>query len=184
MDMKLKGLLEEKRSAILARWFDSIMETYPTDTTGFLKGQKDRFANPVGHAFSLGVESILGALIDEKNLSEGLPFLDDIIKVRAIQEFTPSQAMEFIFLLKKAVRKELEKEIRQNQIYDAFLSFESKIDDLALFAFDIYVKCRVQIYDLKTDELRRMTFTLLKKANLMSELPAEEFEHNVLKSNI
>lgn len=54
---------------------------------------------------------------------------------------------------------------------------ESEIDELALYTFDIYAKCREQLYDLKTDELKRMTFTLLKKANLMSEIPVEEFEH-------
>jgi len=86
-------------------------------------------------------------------------------------------ALNFIFLLKAIVRKELEKELRQNQITSAVLGFESKIDDLALVAFDIYVKCREQIYELKTDELKRMTFTLLKKANLMSEIPVQEFEH-------
>ena len=84
--------------------------------------------------------------------------------------------MIFIFLLKKVVRESLEKEIRQNQIYGALLEFESTIDDLALFAFDIYVKCREQIYELKTDELKRMTYTLLKKANLMYEIPDQEFE--------
>lgn len=176
MDMKLKDLLEKKRSAILKRWFDAIIETYPTDISGFLKKQKDQFANPVGHTVSQGVESILEALMEEKDLAEGLPFLDDIIKVRAIQDFTPSKAMSFVFLLKKVVREELEKEIRQNEVADALLEFESKIDDLALLSFDKYIKFREQIYKLKTDELKRMTFTLLKKANLMSEIPVQEFE--------
>lgn len=176
MDRKLKDLIEGKRSVILERWFDAIIETYPADATGFLKNQEDRFANPVGHTISQGIEGILEVLVGGKELSEDLPFLNDMIKVRAIQDFTPSKAMTFMFLLKKVVRESLEKEIRQNQIYDALLRFESKIDDLALLAFDIYVKCREQIYELKTDELKRMTYTLLKKANLMYEIPAQEFE--------
>lgn len=184
MDMKLKGLLEEKKSTILARWFDAIMETYPTDNTGFFKKQEDRFANPVGHTFSQGIESILEALIEEKDLAEGLPFFDDIIKVRAVQDFTPSKAVNFIFILKKVVREELKKEIRQDHIDDELLSFESKIDDLALFAFDIYVKCREQLNQLKIDELKRMTFTLLKKANLMYEIPMEEFERRDQETSI
>lgn len=174
--MKLKDLIEGKRSVILEKWFDAIIETYPTDATGFLKNKKDRFSNPVGHTISSGIEGILDVLVGVKELSEDLPFLNDIIKVRAIQDFPPSKAMIFIFLIKKVVRETLEKEIRQNQIYNSLLSFESKIDDLALFAFDIYVKCREQIYELKTDELKRMTYTLLKKANLMYEIPAQEFE--------
>jgi len=180
MDSKLKDLIEGKKSVILERWFDAIVDTYPNDATGFLKNQKDRFANPVGHTMSRGTEGILEG---GKGLAEDLPFLNDIIKVRAIQDFIPSKAMDFIFLLKKVVREVLEKEIRQNQIYDALLKFESKIDDLALLAFDIYVKCREQIYELKTDELKRMTYTLLKKANLMYEIPDQEFEVNNPKCN-
>jgi hypothetical protein len=184
MDMKLKGRLKEKNSPILARWFDAVMESYPTDNTGLFKKQEDRFANPVGHVFSQGLESILGALIDEKDLAEGLPFLDDIIKVRAVQDFTPSKAVNFIFILKKVVREELRKEFRQDQIEDELLSFESQVDDLALYAFNIYVKCREQLNQLKVDELKRMTFTLLKKANLMYEIPMEEFEHRDQESSI
>ncbi|SPF53732.1 putative component of dissimilatory sulfate reduction system, protein DsrT (second copy apart from operon) [Candidatus Desulfosporosinus infrequens] len=178
MDMKLKDLLEENKSAILKKWFDAIIETYPTDTSGFLKNQKDRFANPVGHVFTQGIENILAALIEGRDLAKSASFLDDIIKVRAIQDFTPSKAMSFVFLLKNVVRKELEKEIRQSQqLSEALLEFELKIDDLALLSFDKYIKCREQIYKLKTDELKRMSFTLLKKANIMSEIPVEEFEH-------
>ena len=176
MNLKLKDLMEGKKSVILERWFDAILETYPTESSGFLKKQSDRFANPVGHTISQGTKGILEVLIEGKELTEDLLFLNDFIKVRAIQDFTPSKAMIFIFLLKKVVRESLEKEIRQNQIYGALLEFESTIDDLALFAFDIYVKCREQIYELKTDELKRMTYTLLKKANLMYEIPDQEFE--------
>lgn len=176
MDMKLIGLLEEKRSVILKRWFEAVIDTYPTDTSGFMKKQKDQFSNPVGYTISQGIESILDALMEGKELAAGLSFLDDIIRVRAIQDFTPSKAMSFIFLLKNVIREELEKEIRQRQVYDDLLEFESRIDNLALLSFDKYSKCREQLYKLKTDELQRMTFKLLKKANLMSEIPGQEFE--------
>ena len=52
MNLKLKDLMEGKKSVILERWFDAILETYPTDSSGFLKKQSDRFANPVGHTIS------------------------------------------------------------------------------------------------------------------------------------
>jgi hypothetical protein len=101
-----------------------------------------------------------------------------------VQDFTPSKAVNFIFILKKVVREELKKEIRQDQIDDELLSFESKVDDLALFAFNIYMQCRDQLNQLKVDELKRMTFTLLKKANLMYEIPMEESEHRDLETSI
>ena len=184
MDMKLNNLLKEKKSAISTKWFDAIMNTYPNNNTGFFKKQEDRFANPIGYKFSEGIGSILDVLIEEKDLSEGLPFLDDIIRVRAVQDFTPSKALNFIFNLKEVVREELKKEIRRDQIEDELLRFESKIDDLALSAFNIYVKCREQLNQLKVDELKRMTFTLLKRANLMNEIPMEEFERRDQETSI
>lgn len=183
MDLMLKDLLEKKRSELVSKWFDEILNTYPNDPSGMLRNQKDRFQNPVGNTISYGVENLFEALLEEKDLAEGMPFLDDVIRVRAVQDFSPSKAMSFVFMLKKVIREELGKEIRQNQIYEELLKFESKIDDLALFAFDIYSSCREQINELKTDELKRMTFTLLKKANLMYEIPAQEFEHKELKFN-
>jgi len=177
LDVKLKEILEKEKSTISKRWLDIIMASYPLDNSGFLINQSDRFANPVGYTFSKGIDGILEVVVKGEDFTESLPFLEDIIKVRAIQDFTPAKAMGFIFQLKTIVREQLGKEIRQNQIYDALLEFESKIDDLALTAFDIYVKCREQLYELRTDELKRMTFTLLKKANLMSEIPVQEFEH-------
>ncbi|SDG31924.1 RsbRD N-terminal domain-containing protein [Desulfosporosinus hippei] len=175
MDMMIKDLIEEKKPAILQQWFDAIMATYPTDTSGFLKDQKDRFRNPVGHTFTEGMDKILEALIAGEGLEEELPFIDDIIRVRAIQDFTPAKALSFVFSLKGVVRKELEQDIKKHQIYGELMKFETEIDRLALNAFNIYVRCREQLYELRTDELKRMTFTLLKKANLMSELPMEEF---------
>lgn len=176
MDMKLKGLMKEKKSIILASWFDAIMETYPKDNTGFFQKQGDQFSNPVGHTFTQGIESTLEAIIEGTDLADGQSFLNDIIKVRAVQDFTPAKAVDFIFILKKVVKEQLEQEIRQDQIYDEFRKFESQVDDLALLAFNIYMGCREQINQLKVDELKRMTFTLLKKANLAHDIPMEEFE--------
>jgi hypothetical protein len=47
--------------------------------------------------------------------------------------------------------------------------FDSAVDDLALFAFDIYMKCREKIYDLKAQEVKNATFRLLQQAKLMGE---------------
>ncbi|MDQ7094532.1 RsbRD N-terminal domain-containing protein [Desulfosporosinus sp. PR] len=193
MDSMLKDFLEQKKSVLVSKWFDEILNTYPNDPAGMLRKQKDRFQNPVGHTITVGTDELFTALLEGKDFTEGMPFLDDIIRVRAVQDFSPSKAVSFIFMLKKVIREELGKEIRQNQIYEELLKFESQIDDLALFAFDIYSGCREQLNTIKTEELKRMTFTLLKKANLMYEIPdqegepqnpAQEVERKELKFNI
>jgi hypothetical protein len=88
--------------------------------------------------------------------------------VRSVQEFTPSQAISFIFCLKEAVREELKEELQDTNLLTELAVFDAQIDQLALFAFDIYVKCREQIYELRVNEIKRTGFRLLKKANLIS----------------
>ena len=95
-------------------------------------------------------------------------FLDSIVRIRAVQDFSPSEAVSFIFQLKSAVRQELGSElVTQADIARDLAVFESAIDDLALFSFDIYMKCREKIYDLKANEARNMTFRLLQQARLI-----------------
>jgi len=168
--MNLKNLLSKKKKSILKRWFDLILETYPPETALFLKGQKDRFTNPVGATIYQGIEDIFDELLQEMDSEKISTFLDNIIRIRAVQDFTASQAIAFIFLLKNVIREKLGKEIKEKGISEELLRFESGIDDLALLSFDIYMKCREQIYELKANEVRTWTYNLLKRANVIYEI--------------
>jgi hypothetical protein len=168
--MNLKQHLLEKKPAILKKWFDAIADTYPGDTAGFLKNKKAQFANPVGHNIAEGTAGLFDALLQGMLPDTVSAFLDGIIRIRAIQEFSPSEALSFIFHLKKVVRQELGSEVLKEQgIMDELAAFEAAIDDLALFSFDIYMKCREKIYELKANEARNMTFRLLQKARLIDD---------------
>lgn len=167
--MRLKNLLLEKKSTILERWFDVILETYPAETLRFLKTQKERFANPVGHTILEGIEGIFDETLNGVNPERVSPFLDNIIRIRAVQDFTPSQAISFIFLLKKVIREELKDEVLEKGIAQELLELESKIDELAFLSFDIFMRCREKIYEIKANEVRNMTFRLLQRANLISD---------------
>lgn len=180
MNKELRVLIEEKKPVIIKKWFDAIMDTYPADTSGFLKKQKDQFANPVGFTFSQGIEKIVTALLQGEDMAKVTSSLTDMIKVRAVQNFTPSQAVAFVFTLKKIIREELGETIEDRHISEALKAFEVKIDELALSSFDIYSECREQLSELKVMELKNMTFNLLKQANLVKELPAEELEDQEL----
>lgn len=180
MGMELRDLIKEKQAVIIKKWFDAIIDTYPVDTSGFLKKQKDQFANPVGFTISQGIEKIVAALVGEEDMASVSTFLTDLIKVRAVQDFTPSEAVGFIFSLKKIIKEELGEAIEDRQISEALGALEVKIDELTLSSFDIYVQCREKLYELKNMELRNMTYRLLKKANLVSELPPQDGENEEL----
>jgi hypothetical protein len=166
--MNLKEHLIEKKQAILKKWFDAIADTYAPDTAGFLKKQKAQFTNPLGYTMTEGTEKLFEALLQGMLADTVSAFLDSMVRIRAIQEFAPSEALSFIFRLKKVIREELGPDVlHQPGIADELTAFESAIDDLALFAFDIFMKCREKIYDLKANEARSMTFRLLQQARLI-----------------
>lgn len=167
MDMNLKNQLMAKKSAILKKWFDAVAETYPDNTSSFLKKQKAQFTNPVGYTLAEGLEGLFESLLKGMIPDTVKTFLDSIIRIRAIQEFSASEALSFVFLLKKIVRQELGNETQQPGMNDELTAFDSSIDDLALYSFDIYMNCREKIYELKANEARSMTFRLLQQAKLI-----------------
>jgi hypothetical protein len=173
-DMKLRELLLEKKSRIVKRWFDAIIENYPADSSNFLKNQRDQFQNPVGNTISEGIQNIFEEFLQDPDSEKIFPILNDIIKIKAVQNFPPSKALSFLFLLKKVIREEADSEIRKRQLADELTEFEAQIDKLILLSFDIYMKCREKIYEIKADEVRRMTFRLLQRANLICEIQEEE----------
>ncbi|MGB8319602.1 MAG: RsbRD N-terminal domain-containing protein, partial [Ignavibacteriaceae bacterium] len=92
----LKDLLVSRKSAIVNSWIQLIVETYPSKTSGFLKSQKDRFSNPVGYAISNGAEKIFEEIVNQNDIEKVKSSLTDLIKIRAVQNFSPSEATGFI----------------------------------------------------------------------------------------
>ena len=172
--MSLQNLLLQKRSPIVKKWCDLILQTYPEQSQAFLRKQKDRFANPVGCTIFEGIESIYDELVGEADSDKISLFLDNIVRVRAIQDFSPSRAVGFVFGLKKIIKDELESEIRQEGISEEWAAFESRIDSLALLCFDIYTECRQKIFDIRVNEVRNQSARLLKMAGLVYEIPDTE----------
>jgi hypothetical protein len=166
--MSLTDILSKKKTELLNSWFDRIIETYPAETAKFLKGQKDRFANPVGRTIHEGIEGIFQELIHGGEIEKVSGFLDKIVRVRAIQEFTASQAVAFIFFLKSVIREGVKDAPLTADLAEELATLESQIDSLALIAFDIFMQCREKLYDIKAGELKNMTYRLLQQANLVS----------------
>jgi len=171
--MQLNDLLIQKKTAITKLWFDLAIETYPADTAKFLKSQKDPFANPVGRTIFRGLEALFDELVKGMDIEAITSYLDPIIRIRAVQNFSPSQAVGFIFFLKTAIKESIRKELPQKQLITDLQLFESKIDNLSLIAFNLYMQCKEKIFELKANEMKNRTFKAFERAGLVSELPAD-----------
>jgi RsbT co-antagonist protein rsbRD N-terminal domain len=173
--VKLDKLLKENRKAISRQWFEHVVETYPPDTARFLKRQKDRFANPVGQTTAKGLDALLDELISGGTDRETVvSFLDPIIRIRAIQDFSPSKAVDFILSLKAIIRRILKKELKDPAVLSDLLELEQGIDVFCLIGFDIFVACREKIYQLKVNTERNKIYSAFSRAGLIDEAPEDD----------
>ncbi|MFH0822247.1 MAG: RsbRD N-terminal domain-containing protein, partial [Pseudomonadota bacterium] len=147
-------------------WFDHIMDTYPADARDFMKSQGDRFANPVGSSISAGITALFHRLVEggEIDCKETADVLDEIIRIRAVQNFTPAEAVAFVFFLKLIAREALGDSIRAGTHFAELLTFETRVDKLSLLAFNVYVQCREKVYEIRAKELRELTSRIVQRA--------------------
>lgn len=150
----IKELILSKKDVIVGNWIQSIIDTYPAETSGFLREQKNQFSNPVGHIISQTAENIFEAIIHGNQNLEIKILLNDIIKVRAVQNFSPSMAAGFIFSLRDIIRNELQAEIRDEKLFNEFWEIENKIEKAALIAFDLFMEAREKIFELRIKEIK------------------------------
>ena len=169
MGKDLEKILAKNKTAIAKQWFNLAAQTYAIDTAQFLKSKTDPFANPVGSAMMTGLDGILEQLIHTMDPKALHSHLDSIIRIRAVQNFSPSQATAFILSLKKVLRDYLAKELQDSRLTAEFIELESKIYQLCLMAFDIYMQCREKVYQISANETRNRTFRAFERAGLIKE---------------
>ena len=174
LDMKLKIFLSDKGPSIIKKWRDVILKTYPDDTQRFLRKEKDQFSNPVGHIIGKDIEALYNELISEGDTDKILSCLENIIRIRAVQDFKPSQAIAFVIQLKDIIRQELGGKSPINGFSSELQEFENRIDDIALLAFDIYSQCRQKIYEMRVNDVKNQVGNFLKRADLTLEIPEHE----------
>jgi hypothetical protein len=147
-------LLSENRSVLISKWLSQMLLTYPESSANFLSDQQDQFRNPVGCRLKEGLSILFDSLAQPEKADAAKRALESILKLRAVQDISAGRAVAFIFLLKQILRAEFNSEIAR--FPDEFASFDLRIDELSLLAFDLFVKCREQIYEIKMNESRRM----------------------------
>ncbi|SMB98786.1 RsbT co-antagonist protein rsbRD N-terminal domain-containing protein [Thermanaeromonas toyohensis ToBE] len=164
--MKLPKILAEKKPEIVARWFYLVVNTYPADTAKFLIQENDPFANPVGQALREGLEGLYEGWLKGASEKELYPYMDRIVRIRAVQDFSPGEAIGFVLLLKEALRQELKPEIGEGRVSWEDLEFTySLVDRLLLLAFDVYTRCREELHEIRVKEIKNQVQKLWERVN-------------------
>jgi len=147
-------ILNSKKEAILRNWIDLVFDSYPTESANFLKLKKNQFSNPIGHTITTNSKKIFDELINERNIENIELLLDEIIKISAVQSFSPSQAVKFLFDFKKVIREELKVELMDKTVSDELIDFELLIDQIILSTFDLYMNSREKVFKIRINEVK------------------------------
>ncbi len=167
--MTLNEALTERRESIHTRWLEDTLATYPADAAGFFRRERDRFHNPVGHTFAENLRAVADAFIDGAEADSVADHLEKLIKIRSIQDMTASQAVAFVFRLKVVVRAELAAEAEGARAAAELEELDRRVDSFALAAFDVYARCREQLFDIRVDEVKRTVSGLMRRLNRIDE---------------
>lgn len=161
----LYATLWPHKEAMTERWVNTVHGTYPFDTIGFLRTREDRFANPVGYRTREAAMALMDVIFsDEPDADAVSKAVDEIIRVRAIQDFTPEHAVGIFFAMKEVVRDVVAAAGQTAELVPALLALESRIDAVALIAFGAYARCRETLHMMKADEYRRKHSQILRLA--------------------
>lgn len=160
----LRKILEKREDAIVEQWLDCILAAYPADGGAVFKRRTSQFANPVGYTAREAARTLLRTLRSEASApSELAAPLADVLRIRAVQEMPPSDAVGFVLDLKGVVRAELESHRSADPA--ELRAFEDRVDRLALEAFDRYVAFREELARLKVKEARRHVSWIASRLN-------------------
>lgn len=176
--MKAQDLFRKRKSEIVRLWADEVFNTYPFETTGFLRTREDPFSNPVAHMTKEAADALYDAMAGE-HVEPGHTkmALERFIKLRAVQKFSPSQGLGVFFLMKPILREHLLPEFIALGDVAPYMEAESRLDSLTLLAFDMYTEAREVLANLRITEIRNQHAQLARWAQRLeggSSHPADE----------
>ncbi len=167
--MKFGDLLEERKDTIVERWVDAVLAAYPSDAAALFRKQQDPFANPLGHHVREGTRGLFQTMLDGMDRERLRTHLDQIIRIRAVQDLTPSQALSFVFSLRSIVRDVVPEATAKGRFKTDLEALDENIDAVALAAFEMYSAMREELADLRVKEVKRQVAFVLEKMNQGNE---------------
>ncbi len=168
MNNSLEQFISAKKEAILLTWKTLVLGTYPPETASFIKGENDPFLNPLGRALDDTGELLLKIVVSGAERQEVEQDLGDIVRMRAVQGFSPSQALCFMKEMKEAVWKGVLPAMTEGEFVQDWRALESRLDEAMLVAFDLYVASAKRIDEIRINEAKAEKERLLRLIRAMN----------------
>jgi hypothetical protein len=168
-------LLEKRKDTIVERWVDAVLSAYPSESAALFQAQRDPFANPLGHSVREGTRGIFQTILDGMDQEDLRTHLDKIVRIRAIQQFTPSEALSFVFSLRSIIRELIPEAAADARYREELADMDRKIDGVALAAFELYAARREEVSQLRINEVKRqVAWAFGKKASTDDNVQRED----------
>ena len=150
--MSLAERLAEKETEIVNLWVERTLDSY--NSPGFFKSAQNQFDNPVGAMVRKGLAELF-VLLRKKGATEDIArTLDQVVRKRAAQVFTPSQAVIPFLELKWVIRNVLGEARHSPELIYELENFECEVERMALLAFDMFAVCREQLFNNRLREIK------------------------------
>ncbi len=156
--MDLAEAFRNYEDKIVDQWVDYTLSSYKSST--FFKKGPDKFSNPVGGNTRESLGKLYKLLTKNADPKEFVAPLDQIMRIRSIQEFTASEAVAPIHAVKHITREIFAKDSERKQFIADLYDFEFSVDLAVLAAFDLYSQCRERLYKVRIKEIKTGTIIL------------------------
>jgi hypothetical protein len=150
--MELDEAFRYYREKIVNQWVDYLLSTY--ESSGFFQRERDLFANPVGGNTRQSLSKLFVLLSVNADNHEFIPPIEQIMKIRAVQKFAPSEAVGPLHGIKHIVREVFSKSKETKHLVTKLSEFDFAVDLAVLVAFDVYMQCREQLYKVRIQEIK------------------------------
>ncbi|MDR1777905.1 MAG: RsbRD N-terminal domain-containing protein [Desulfovibrio sp.] len=153
--MDIRDCFRKYRDEIPRLWTEAVYATYPFETKGVLRTVSDPFGNPGADMTQEAAKGLYDAVAgEETSIDDVRASLERFVKLRAVQRHTPSRALGVFFLLKPIMREKFAPHCATPAAVSDYLTAESRLDSLALMAFDMYMADRETLAQARIDEIR------------------------------
>jgi hypothetical protein len=178
--MDLAEGFRNHREKIVNKWVEYTLSTYIS--SGFFVKERDKFANPVGGNIREALGRLFPLLTEGADREKFIAPLEQMMSIRSVQEFSPSQAVAPLNAVKHITREVFAADKERSQLVNELYDFEFTVDLAVLAAFDIYMKYRERLYQVRINEIKSGSH-ILTDSRCPSKLLADDNKKDIKKVN-
>jgi hypothetical protein len=158
------------RDRFFEEWLACTIGTYPEQTRRLLREGRDSFRNPVGHTLDASLRGLTEELFGGFDRARVTAWLDAVVHLRAVQDFSPADAVGFVALARHAANR-VSGHGSPGLGPGALDVLGARTDEMVVIAADLLSRCREEMRAIGARAAHRRLF-VLERAHARAEARA------------